>query len=490
MLETVAQLFERLNAQGIGYCHWKSNWALEESLAGAADIDLLVDRGAAASFRTVLQALGFRPAVEPGVAPFPSVEHFHALDRPSGELVHVHAYYRVISGDSLAKNYRLPLEEMLLRDVDRIGEVNVPSRAAELVVFVIRMSLKHASLAELALVTRGWRRVAGEAAWLTSEDVRPDAVRLVEDWLPGFDARLFEAALDALLAPAPLWRRVVLGRRVRRELRPYARHGGLRAWWIGVRTLAGRVTMRLRGARKKLAPASGGAVIAFVGVEASGKSTLLQIVERWLGPHFTVRRIHAGKPPGTVLTAIPNAFLPLLRSLAPAQRSTAVSARLGGDGEATVGTGPFPLLFGVRSVLLAHDRRALLTRAFAGSANGEIVLCDRYPSTNASAVDGPQLRSNDPAALGPVRRRLARLEARLYRDIPAPDLVIRLTAPLEVTLERNRSRTKSEPEEYVRSRHARSAALEFTRTRLATVDTDRPLEAVQREIQRLIWDAL
>ena len=490
MLRTVALLVERLNSEGISYCHWKSNWALEQSLAGAADIDLLVDRGAADSFRTVLQDLGFRPAVEAGVAPFPSVQHFHALDEASGEIVHVHAYYRVISGDSLAKNYRFPLEEMLLRHVDRIGEVNVPSRAAELVVFVIRMSLKHASLLELALVRREWHKVRAEAAWLTSGDVRSDAARLVRTWLPGFDVALFEAALDALLAPAPLRRRILLGRRVRRELRPFARNGGLRAWWIGVSTLGGRVTMRLRGTRKKLAPASGGAVIAFVGAEASGKSTLLQAVERWLGPHYTVRRVHAGKPPSTALTVIPNAFLPLLRSLLPAQRSTTVSARLVADGEMSASTSPFPLLFGIRSVLLAHDRRHLLSRAFADSANGEIVLCDRYPSTNEGAVDGPQLRPGDPAALGSVRRRLAGIEDRLYTDIPPPDLVIQLTAPLEVTLERNRSRAKSEPDEYVLSRHARSSAAVFTRARLATVDTDRPLEAVQREVRRLIWEAL
>ena len=490
MLETVARLIERLNAEAIAYCHWKSNWALEQSLAGAADIDLLIDRREAPAFRAVLQSLGFRPAVEPGVAPLPSVEHFHALDQPSGELAHVHAYYRVISGDSLGKNYRLPLEAMLLEDVTRIGEVKVPSQAAELVVFVIRMSLKHASLVELALVTRSWDEVRAEAAWLTSDDVRAKALRLVGQWLPGFDAALFEHALDALLIPAPLWRRVLLGRRVRRELRPYARHGRLRAWWIGVRTLTGRLAVRVHGSRKKLAPASGGAVIAFVGAEASGKSTMLEVVERWLGRHYTVRRVHAGKPPSTALTAIPNLLLPALRALLPGQRSTAVSARLVAVDDAGASKGPFPLLFGIRSVLLAHDRRSLLMRAFARSANGEIVLCDRYPSTNEGAVDGPQLQSSDVSALGALRHRLAGLEARLYRDVPLPDLVIQLTAPLEVTLERNRSRAKSEPPEYVLSRHARSAGLEFEGARLAKVDTDRPLGDVRSEIQRIIWEAL
>jgi thymidylate kinase len=491
VLGTLARLLERLDTAGIGYCHWKSNWVLEQSLAGETDVDLLVERDAARSFRGVLGELGFRPAVEPGAAPFPSVEHYHALDEESGELVHVHAYFRVITGDSLGKNYRLPVEGMLLDGDRRIGGVRVPSRAAELVIFVLRMSLKHASLVELALVTRKRDEVAAEAEWLIAEDVRAETLDLVRTWLPAVDVGRFEAAMEGLLAPAPLWRRVVRGRRLRAELRPFARHGRLRAGWTGVRSFAARSARRVRGSRTKLAPSAGGAVVAFVGAEASGKSTMLEAVEGWLGAHFTVRRIHAGKPPSTALTFAPNRLLPVFRTLLPGQRSTTVSARLVSAGDRAEATpGPFPLLFGLRSVLLAHDRRALLLRAFASSANGEIVLCDRYPSVDEGALDGPQLRLADPEGAGRLRRRLAGIEARLYRDVPPADLVIRLTAPLDVTLARNRSRSKSEPEEYVLSRHARSTRLEFERVRVESVNTDRPLEETLRDVRRLVWESL
>ena len=43
----------------------------------------------------------------------------------------------------------------------------------------------------------------------------------------------------------------------------------------------------------------GGVVVAFVGSEACGKSTLLAATEHWLRPQFAVRRVHAGKPPST-----------------------------------------------------------------------------------------------------------------------------------------------------------------------------------------------
>ncbi|MBA3374731.1 MAG: hypothetical protein H0U00_02765 [Actinobacteria bacterium] len=489
MVAKVSALFERLTADGIGYCHWKSNWMLDETMSGATDLDLLVERTNAAPFRKLLQDLGFRPAIELGFAPYPSVEHYHALDETSGRLVHVHAYYRVISGDSLTKNYRLPLEAMLLGNVRRVGMVNVPSKGSELVVFVLRMHLKHTTMAELTLLLRDWQKVRHEAAWLATQEARAEATMLLRAWLPSFDACLFEAALDALSAPAALWRRLLIARRVRAELRPFARYGRARASIVGLRKFAEKGTARMRRSRKGLAPASGGAVIAFVGAEASGKSTMLHAVDRWLGSHYTVQRIHAGKPPSTLLTVLPNLVLPALRALVPDQRSTVVSGRLNTQ-ETSTGPAPFPLLFGIRSVLLAHDRRALLTRAFGSSANGAIVLCDRYPSVESGAVDGAQLGAGPRFRRDRVRRWLADLEARFYRDIPPPDLVIQLTTPLQVTLERNRTRAKSEPDEYVLSRHARSSRLRFERVPVENVDTDRPLQESTREIRQVIWDAL
>jgi len=492
VVDTVSALVGRLEDAGIRYCHWKSNWNLAQTLAGKTDLDLLVHRQDAGAYREVLQDLGFRPAAEDAGTPFPGVEHHHALDESSGELVHVHSYFRVISGGSLVKNYHLPLEDLLLRDATTDGAVKVPSRGAELIVFVLRMSVKHATLVELLLVTRDWTHVRREAEFLVTAEARADAERLLPVWLPGFDRRLFGKALDALSRPASVPRRIVLGRRVRAALRPYARTGRTRAWVAEVRAFGGRAIRRRRGSRKRLRPAGGGAVIAFVGPEATGKSTLLADVENWLGAHFTVRRVHAGKPPSTLLTFVPNLLLPALRSLVPSQRSTSVHAsQAEARSEDEGASGPFPLLFGIRAVLLAYERRALLSSAYAAAASGAIVFSDRYPSVDRGALDGAQL-GHDHGAVdgGALRRRLAAVEARLYRDIPPPDLVVYLTAPLEVALERNRSRGKSEPESYLLSRHERSSSLVFERTVVHRVDTNRPLQDVSSEIRRIVWAAL
>ncbi|MCD6021897.1 MAG: hypothetical protein K0R20_1607 [Actinomycetia bacterium] len=224
-------------------------------------------------------------------------------------------------------------------------------------------------------------------------------------------------------------------------------------------------------------------VIAFVGSEATGKSTVLDEVERWLSKSRRVRRVHAGKPPSTPLTSIPHALLPALRSLFPEQRTLRVEERYeGGDARGTT----YPLLFGIRSVMLAYERRALLRRAVRHGA-GTVVLSDRYPSDASGAPDGPQLTHLPmPRSAFSLRRILAAIEARLYRDIPTPDLVFQLTAPLDVTLARNAAREKKEPEEYVRFRHELSSRLRFDGASVYAIDTDRDLDQVVREVEVLI----
>jgi thymidylate kinase len=227
-------------------------------------------------------------------------------------------------------------------------------------------------------------------------------------------------------------------------------------------------------------------LIAFVGSEATGKSTILNEVEGWLGRSHRVRRVHAGKPPSTPLTFLPHVLLPALRAVFPEQRTLRVEERYeDGDGapERT-----FPLLFGVRSVMLAYERRALLVGA-ARSGAGTVVLSDRYPSEASGAPDGPQLAHLPlPRGRFSLRRVLARIEERLYRDIPTPDMVFHLSAPLEVTLARNAARDKQEPEDYVRFRHALSSRLRFDGAPVHAIDTDRELEQVVREIEEMIGD--
>ena len=151
----------------------------------------------------------------------------------------------------------------------------------------------------------------------------------------------------------------------------------------------------------------------------------------------------------------------------------------------------YPLTFAVRSILLAYDRRVLLSRAFARAANGAIVLCDRYPYVAPETPDGPRLMKYPlPPDRYPIRHMLATLEQKLYRQIPSPDLIISLTIPVEIAIARNRTRGKKEPEEYVRRRHSAGISLPSDHTLVHLVNTNRHLDETLCDVKKAIWRIL
>lgn len=491
MLSKAHKLAGALNTSGVRYCHWKGNASLEEALSGLKDLDLLIHRPDADIFRAVVAQQGFRPACNSHVESFPAAEHYFGLDTETGMMVHVHACFNLITGESLAQNFRLPVEDMLLANTRLEGILRVPAKAAELVVFTIRTMLKHTTCVELALLARDRRKLKREIAMLADMESLNQATELVKQWLPNFDPNLFGQCVSALKAPAPLTKRLVLARRLRSSFRMYARHSQTIASWTGLATFTSLLIRRLVKKPKRLSLRSGGALVAFVGPEATGKSTLINEVSGWLNQHFAVERIHAGKPCSAKMTLLPNIVMPLLRVLAPALRPSNVEGRRIRRQANTRAPWVFPITFAIRSVLLAYDRRALLSRAFARAANGTIVLCDRYPFVAPGAPDGPRLIYTPlPRNRYPIRNMLAALELKLYQQIPDPNLVICLKVPVEIAIARNRARGKREPEDYVRRRHSAGVQVPLGRTPVHMIDTNHQLEETLRNVKKTIWNTL
>lgn len=491
----VKALAERLNHAGVRYCHWKSNMSLASALAGNEDLDLLVDRRCLGEAVTGLLALGFKAAVIRRGRNPAGIYHYYGLDADTGGLIHVHLFSSLLTGESLVKSHRLPLEEMVLEGATDDHGIRVVSRTAELVVFVLRTFIKFGSIPDLVRLLPHLDDLRDELTWLKEGASMPDALRLLRKYCPMVEESLFLDCVHNLEDRALLGKRLLLARRVRKRLRVYAKYTSAARilayaqllWHHGERVLTGK--------RNKMLSA-GGAVIAFVGPEATGKSTLVEETRCWLGSAFAVRAIHAGKPPSAWLSSPLNVALPLLRGFAPRFRTTRLDGHVEDASDAAEPpTALAELARGVRAVSLAWDRRRLLVKARRAAANGEIVICDRYPSEVIGAMDSPKLREGQGPGgiLGSLHDRLARLEHRLYTQVPPPDVVLRLRVSLEAAKQRNQERIKpgKEADAYVESRHRHAG--EWIRAGVGSVldiDTERPLPETIRDVKKAIWECL
>jgi thymidylate kinase len=149
----------------------------------------------------------------------------------------------------------------------------------------------------------------------------------------------------------------------------------------------------------------------------------------------------------------------------------------------------------IKAVTLAWERRNLTTKARRWAANGEIVICDRYPSETIGAMDSPRLReqSTESGTKAALYNWLARVEQRLYRQIPPPDIVLRLNVSVETAKQRNRERVKSskEADDYLEARHRQFREWHKSGTKyLHEIDTERPLAETILNVKKMIWESL
>ena len=240
---------------------------------------------------------------------------------------------------------------------------------------------------------------------------------------------------------------------------------------------------------------SGGAVVSFIGGDATGKSTLVADTAQWLGGTFGVRTAHVGKPRLTWLTMPLGVLLPLGRRAFPSQRHQSRQAAEAADqahspsGEQNQSES---LLYALRALSLAWDRSKLLRKVHRQAAAGEIVICDRYPTDEPGGTDGPRLHIRE-GKRSWLFNFLARAEHRLYAQNAPPDVALRLHVSIETAKQRNQRRTKADnhSDKDLEVRHQKVVAWNKTGTRVVCdIDTEASLDQTIQSVRKAIWGSL
>jgi thymidylate kinase len=489
-LALTTQLFHDLEAAGLRYCHWKSTTTLPRALAGRTDLDLLVDPAHAEAFRGAARDLGFRPFTSHPSRRYPGVEDLLGLDDESGRLVHLHVYLQLVLGEEYVKNHLLPMSDALLSNTITLHGVRAPVPELEIIVLALRTLLKYRDTdlfkdrLNLGERTGIPPSTLAELRDLASRVDRGRVRELVNRHLPGVDPGIVLGVLDVAALdgrhPADLAR---LRQRARIALRPYQRMPRVTALSRYARARIGRVfPLKLithlpsrRQARRK-SPASGGHTVALVGVDGSGKSTIVSSLFEWLAWRVNVRVLYLG-------SARPSPSTRVLRSLARALRT--VGRRVGSQRVLRMAD----LAYGVRYLGDARDRARRAAAGKAAARRGAIVLHDRFPlpvDFGTRTLDGPRIHELPTYAGSRLLRWMAHRERSRYRSMPMPDLVVVVDVRPATALER---KPNADPAALAAKATALAAAL-TEQDGVVHIQGDRPLEEVMRDVKRLIWALL
>ena len=485
MLDLVYELCNALSAQEIDFCHWKSNNSLERSFSGDNDLDLLVRRSDADRFTKVLHQLGFKQARTSSGLQLPGVLSYYGYDTAADKFVHIHAHYQLILGHDMTKNYRLPIEKPLLEHAFYDDLIKSASYEFELIVFVIRMVLKHSTW-DTILSFQGELSTTEqkELQYLVARADQPQLLAILSQHLPFVGQALFSDCLLALQPGLPVWNRMNIGQQLQHKLKAHARRSqiqdvilklGRRGLWAIRRRIFKEIP------KKRLA--NGGAIVALVGGDGAGKSTTVDELYAWLSKDFEVIKVHMGKPPWSRTTVAVRGILKIGRSMGLYSYARSEDRHWSGqDSDKFPG---YPWLF--REVLTARDRLLTYQKARRFASNGGLAICDRFPLPQVRSMDS--FRSDLVKKNGNTNRfieYLKRVGERYYRQIMLPEVLIALRVHPDIAIDRK----VDEDAASVRERSKEIWELDWHQTSASVIDAERPFAEVLSQAKALVWSEL
>ena len=483
-LGALRRLLDLLEAEGIGYCHWKSNEHLEAAMTGATDLDVLVDRHRSRDLQRILNAAGFKRFEPTRPNGYPAMEDYLGFDDETGSLIHLHLHYELTLGERRLKGYRLPWEKQILatRLHQAPAGIFVTEPNMEMLLLIVRAALKLRlrdylrAFSPLSKVSADLQR---EFAWL-KERTSADQVCAIAGELLG--SRSIPAMREILEHGPSLGRTVRLRRTARHVLSEYRTY----------RSMAGRCTRWLReleyvwsgvSARylnrpvpfKRTLP-EGGLVIAFAGSDGSGKSTVTARIASWLAWKTEPYCVYFGSGQGrsSLMRAPLLAVHRASTKVKPPDPSTSQRGWL---------RSKLRLIWGL---VLAQEKRSKLRCAWRARNHGMIVICDRYPQNEVLGFNDGPLCAEWQTHRSALLRALARWERSPYAwaEQNPPDLVLKLDVSESVALERKPDMTLEELHKRVET----VRGLRFGRdVKTVHVNADEPLEHVLLRVKRLIW---
>jgi thymidylate kinase len=489
ILPLLLAVLEDFHEQSISYCYWKSSRRIYSVLTGEADLDLLVAREDQHRTEAALLRRGLKRFPSVAHRDHPAISSFLGHDEWSGRLVHIHLHFRLVVGEPLLKNYSIPWEQTILARAafHPALPIRMLDPTSEALLLAVRACLELRRPDPIAL------RHARTAANKFELDRAALAVRIERGTLHGLATELLTADLalpvaDAIFGTLPLERQNLLRRRMRRYLAPYrtynAMEARLRSLGRSIAVFAGRLNKDfLQWPRpwSKRAP-NGGRVVAVIGVDGSGKSTVVASIRSWLAAEVDVLPVYFGTGdgrPSLVLRPF-KLMVPLITAVMKTKPKGASHGRIS-DGPPSLG---YSVLLAVWAIMVAVEKRFKLLAARRGASRGLIVLTDRYPQNEIVGFnDGPLL-----SRLARVPRWLRSLETRTYalaRRLP-PDLVIKL----DVTPATAARREPAMDLAVIERRIAEVKRLKFSGARVVRVDAEQPLDDVIRAVKREVWSLL
>jgi len=475
-LSISAVLLSALRQKGVRFAHWKSNLHLAEALAGETDLDLLIDKGDINAFRESMKEVRGRRVISQPWASYPDVEDWLVFDGTSGGFLHLHVHYILVTGLKRVKHLRLPWTQTVLSHLrnDPASHWPVPTASLELLILFIRIWAKMPPWRRL-FAPRIPRHTLQELRWLEAEADAAEFVSLATSL--GLASKTIPPLGDtkAILEAS----RDFYGQ-VKTHYRMSWLSALTQAAWLNLRLLATRTWLNNIGPIRYRKVLDGrGFMVALVGSDGSGKSTVSRSLLEWLHYKLDAHFYYMGSGDGAAgwVQGVRRGLSRFWRKRKGPR--TVNSAKTEGQKSAST----LSKLWRSLDLLLLRRKLRLLREGRSLADHGSIILLDRYPQDQFNGIcDGP--RQQDGMGFGWADRS----ERALFSEVGklGPDLVIKLSIDPDVAHRRKPDHDLG----VIRRKCAIIDELSFPQADVVVVDAAMAPDKVLLAAKNAIWEYL
>ena len=470
MVRIFHDFFNELRAEDIIFCNWKGHHQVNENLEGEGDLDIFTPLASKKKFEEIATEGGFKRVLS-YQAEHPFIEHFYGFDVDTLKFVHLHVYFKIVTGEHISKNYMLPLENYLTRNLDFNFLLPTINENAKLNIFLIRYFLKIGSLFGLVQYFREREKYSNEWSSMvhTSND---DIIDL------NLSNEILQEMKTTYLSSSPL-SKLILSLRIKKRLKKFRRRPFFNHQLFNIRNISFRLLNKFFFRKKKLLDP--GLLIAICGLDGSGKSSLVLELKKSFSKDFSVKVFHLGRPSSSLLTIFfnfPIRIYSVIRRINPKRDKKNMIDEIKRTSN----------LQAFRSLLLAYDRSRESLRARKYSQSGYLVVCDRYPGILHGKMDSPRIILDEDR--GSFYQFCYEKEKQLYGSIQPADAIFHLSVPFNISIERNNNRVKfgKETEEELRQRFALNENARFLADEYNFIDATLPFREVTTQVSQSIWN--
>ena len=495
-LALIQNLLDELHKRRIVYCHWKSNEHLGASMMGDTDLDILFDVKHKEELKTLLQELHFKNFKPIPQKQYKDIEDFIGLDFFSGKIVHLHAHFKLTLGETYLKGYQLNFERKILhsRVFDNKYAIYRTHPALELILLFFRESLKIRHRDKLRLYFNKGIHYSGsilkEFHWLKQEcsdrELKTILQELVEHHKPIFRFVTGDFNRKELLKLSALLKKEFAGQRLYPPLQAL-----LLRWYreISITVLKKSSKLFHRPVISQRINPRGGLIVAVIGADGSGKSTIVANLQKTFSKKLDVYRTYLGKGKADNFSWPRKLLVGLKKRFASTKNKEKNSSPKIND-STTINVPKASFYKWVEALIVSFENRKKLKQRSAAKRKGMLVICDRYPQNQITGYnDGPVLHhlSKENKV---VFRAMSKMETRLYNyaERNPPNIVFKLIADARIIQERKPSLASTE---MLESKIEGIKKLQFAEgCRVITIDATLPLNNVLSTIKKEIWNIL